>query len=339
MKKNQFNYHLPDDLIAQYPLENRSDSRLLVYSKSAGEHSHQMFRDLSDYLNPGDLLVMNDSKVIPARFYGKKTTGGRVEILVERILDQQEFFAHIKSSKSPKNGSVINLENGWYLTIIEKNGDLYHCQASTDISTILNAIGHMPLPPYINRNDESLDLSRYQTVYANSNAEGSVAAPTAGLHFDNLVLDKIKEKGVNIAYTTLHVGASTFQPVRSEDINDHKMHTERLSISQQLCDLVTQTKQNGGRVIAVGTTALRSLESGVVNGQLQPCVKDTSIFITPGYTFKVCDGLITNFHLPESTLLMLVSAFIGHEQAMKLYDVAINNGYRFFSYGDASLFI
>lgn len=337
MKKSDFNYHLPEELIAQYPLTKRSDSRLLVYSKTTKQCNHHQFNDLISFLNPGDLLVMNDSKVIKARFFGFKLTGGKVEILVERLLDKFNFLAHIKSSKSPQNGSIINLENGWQLTVLAKEDSLYHCKASIDIELILNTIGHMPLPPYITRSDEKLDLNRYQTVYAKF--AGSVAAPTAGLHFDNLLLDNLKQKGVNIAYTTLHVGAGTFQPVRALNINEHKMHVEQFTISEELCASVRETKANGGRVIAVGTTALRSLESGVVNDRLEPITKDTDIFIVPGYQFKIVDGLITNFHLPESTLLMLVAAFIGYKEVMDLYAIAIKERYRFFSYGDANLFL
>jgi S-adenosylmethionine:tRNA ribosyltransferase-isomerase len=337
MKKNEFTYHLPDELIANYPLPERSDSKLLFYSREKNKHAHHRFKELASFLNTGDLLVMNDSKVIPARLYGNKITGGKVEILIERLLTDCSFMAHIKASKAPKNGSVINLENNWKLTIIEKMDDLYHCQTSDNVNSILDDIGHMPLPPYIERDDEPLDLNRYQTVYAMT--PGSVAAPTAGLHFDDIVLDSLKKKGVEIAYTTLHVGAGTFRPVRVDNIADHKMHSENFTISEKLCEAVARTKQNGGRVIAVGTTALRSLESGAVEGQLQPGTKDTDIFITPGYEFQVCDGLITNFHLPESTLLMLVSAFIGYRQTMDLYNMAIDEQYRFFSYGDVSLLL
>jgi len=337
MKKAAFNFDLPVELIAQYPLATRSDSRLLVYHRSTGECAHREFKNLADFLKPGDLLVMNDSQVIPARLYGHKASGGKVELLVERLLGHNDFWAHIKASKSPKAGTVIHLDHDWHLTIVSKQDDLYHCQVNGDVDTMLHAIGHIPLPPYITRSDESLDLNRYQTVYARY--KGSVAAPTAGLHFDETVLDSLQKSGINIAYSTLHVGAGTFRPVRSENISDHKMHYERFTVSEALCQAVLDTKRAGGRVIAVGTTALRSLESAASDGRLQACTRDTNIFIFPGYTFKVCDGLITNFHLPESTLLMLVSAFIGHEQAMNLYRVAIEQRYRFFSYGDASLLL
>ncbi|MDP3704891.1 MAG: tRNA preQ1(34) S-adenosylmethionine ribosyltransferase-isomerase QueA [Legionellaceae bacterium] len=337
MKKSAFNFDLPIELIAQYPLPSRSDSRLLVYDRKTDKHEHHEFKHLADFLRSGDLLVMNDSQVIPARLYGHKASGGKVELLVERLLSNDDFWAHIKASKSPKAGTVIHLDHDWQLTILRKEDDLYHCQVNGDVDAMLHDIGHIPLPPYITRSDESLDLNRYQTVYARY--KGSVAAPTAGLHFDKTVLSHLQAKGIEIAYATLHVGAGTFRPVRSDDIHDHKMHYERFTVSEALCEAVAKTKRAGGRVIAVGTTALRSLESAASDATLQACTRDTNIFIYPGYTFRVCDGLITNFHLPESTLLMLVSAFIGHEQAMNLYRIAIEQRYRFFSYGDASLLL
>ncbi|MDP3561025.1 MAG: tRNA preQ1(34) S-adenosylmethionine ribosyltransferase-isomerase QueA [Legionellaceae bacterium] len=337
MKKSDFNFDLPPELIAQYPLATRSESRLLVYDRTTGAYNHQCFANLFNFLKPGDLLVMNDSQVIPARLHGHKASGGKVELLVERLLTHDDFWAHIKASKSPKNGTVIHLDNQWQLTVLDKQDDLYHCQANGDVDTMLHDIGHVPLPPYIERQDETLDLTRYQTVYARY--KGSVAAPTAGLHFDESLLKTLQEKGIQIAYSTLHVGAGTFRPVRADDIRDHKMHSERFTVSEALCEAIRQTKEAGGRVIAVGTTALRSLESAADDCGLHACTRDTAIFIYPGYTFRVCDGLITNFHLPESTLLMLVSAFIGYEQAMSLYRVAIEQRYRFFSYGDASLLL
>jgi len=337
MKKEDFNFELPSELIAQYPLLNRSDSRLLTYQRSTGRSDHHSFKDLADFLEPGDLLVMNDSRVIPARLYGRKASGGQVELLIERVMDNGEFLAHIKASKSPKPGGVIHLDNNWQLEVLGRQDDLYHCYVDGDLDAMLHEIGHIPLPPYITRADESLDLNRYQTVYAKH--KGSVAAPTAGLHFDETVLLSLKTRGISIAYSTLHVGAGTFRPVRCDEIKDHKMHFERFTVTDALCDAVKKTHAAGRRVIAVGTTALRSLESAAIDGELRACSGDTDIFISPGYQFKVCDGLVTNFHLPESTLLMLVSAFIGHAQAMALYREAIENGYRFFSYGDASLLL
>lgn len=337
MKRHDFNFKLPPELIAQYPLPNRSDSRLLKFQRTSGGYEHHQFKNIADFLAPGDLLVMNNTKVIPARLHGYKASGGKVELLVERIISSDAFLAHIKASKAPKAGCLIHLTADWCIEVIEKQDDLYHCKANGEVDAMLHQIGHMPLPPYITRDDEKLDLSRYQTVYAQH--KGSVAAPTAGLHFDETVLANLKMKGVNVAYTTLHVGAGTFRPVRCEDIRDHKMHLERFSIDEALCTAVKETRAAKKSVIAVGTTALRSLESAAMNGELQPCQRETDIFIYPGYQFKLCDGLITNFHLPESTLLMLVSAFIGYEQAMELYRVAIAERYRFFSYGDACLLL
>lgn len=338
MKKSQFNYFLPPDLIAKYPLPNRSDSKLLVYDKSLGQISHSYFKSLTNFLKAGDLLVFNNSKVIPARFFGTKETGGKVEFLVEKIIDKHNFVAHIKASKAPKNNSTINLTHDFKITVIEKEDALYFCRSNVDIHLVLDSIGHMPLPLYIDRGDDNSDTIRYQTVYAKE--LGSVAAPTAGLHFDDETFLRLKENGIKTAYTTLHVGAGTFQPVRTEDIYEHKMHKERFIISQELAEQVNATKADGGRVIAVGTTALRSLESAATsNNTIEIGDRDTDIFITPGYEFKICDGLITNFHLPESTLIMLVSAFIGHKQTMDLYAEAIANKYRFYSYGDVSLLL
>ena len=337
VNKKDFNFDLPVNLIAQYPLAERSDSRLLVYDMSTGEHFHQHFHELSRILNPGDLLVMNDSQVIPARLYGNKSTGGRVELLVERCESDNTFWAHIKASKAPIAGACIQLDRGWSIEVLYKQEDLYYCQSNGSLDNLLHDIGHIPLPKYIERANESIDLKRYQTVYARH--KGSVAAPTAGLHFDSKVLDLLSERKVNLAYVTLHVGAGTFRPVRTEKIIDHKMHSERFTVTPELCAAVRSTHTAGNRVIAVGTTALRALESAARGGELQSCSGDTDIFIFPGYKFLVCDGLISNFHLPESTLLMLVSALIGHKNVMDLYAVAIENQYRFFSYGDACLFI
>ncbi|ASQ46571.1 tRNA preQ1(34) S-adenosylmethionine ribosyltransferase-isomerase QueA [Legionella clemsonensis] len=338
MKKQDFYFDLPEELIAQYPLPNRSDSRLLVYNRQTERSSHHQFKEITEFLEEGDLLVMNNSKVIPARLYGKKVSGGKVELLVERLLEGESFLAHIKASKAPKAGSSIHLDKDWIIEVIAKLDDLYHCRVVVgDVERMLQEIGHIPLPLYINRPDEPLDLQRYQTVYALHN--GSVAAPTAGLHFDERLLKEIKNKGVTLGYSTLHVGAGTFRPVRCDNIKEHKMHSEQFTISRELAEQVNATRASGRRVIAVGTTALRSLESAAHEGKLQACQRDTDIFIYPGYQFQICDGLLTNFHLPESTLLMLVSAFIGHAQAMALYKEAIAEKYRFFSYGDASLLL
>lgn len=337
MKKSDFNYFLPPELIAKYPLPNRSDSRLLVYDKNLEKITHSSFKSLVQFLKPGDLLVFNNSKVIPARFFGVKETGGKIEFLVEKIESNYRFIAHIKASKAPKNNSIIKLTDDWQVTVLEKHDGLYLCEINFDINIVLDTIGHIPLPSYLEREDEKSDTVRYQTVYAKEH--GSVAAPTAGLHFDEETIDKLKQSGINLAYVTLHVGAGTFQPVRVDDIKDHKMHNERYIISQELADAVMQTKLNGGRVIAVGTTSMRSLESAANGDSLEVGGRDTDIFIKPGYKFKICDGLITNFHLPESTLIMLVSAFIGYKQTMDLYKEAIHNKYRFYSYGDTSLLL
>jgi S-adenosylmethionine:tRNA ribosyltransferase-isomerase len=337
MNKQDFYFDLPPELIAQYPLEQRSASRLLTYNRAVGEYGHYQFREIADFLNPGDLLVMNDSKVIPARLYGQKSTGGKVELLVERVSGEFTFLAHIKASKALKTGGIIQLEQGNQLEILERQDDLFVCKANIDVLELLHLLGHIPLPPYITRQDELLDKDRYQTIYAKY--AGSVAAPTAGLHFDESIIASLHSRGVNIAYVTLHVGAGTFRPVRCDNIKEHKMHSEHFTISPELVSAVNSTKAAGNRVIAVGTTALRSLESAALDGVLAPCSKDTDIFIYPGYQFKICDGLMTNFHLPESTLLMLVSAFIGHQQAMALYKEAISKKYRFFSYGDTSLLL
>lgn len=337
MNKQDFYFDLPQELIAQYPLPNRSDSRLMVYNRLSNEYGHYQFRDIADFLNPGDLLVMNNSKVIPARLFGQKNTGGKVELLVERITGEYTFLAHIKASKALKASGIIHLNEGYDLEVLGRTDDLFMCQSPIKVLDLLNAQGHIPLPPYISRNDELEDADRYQTVYAQF--EGSVAAPTAGLHFDDAVIASLHSRGVNIAYVTLHVGAGTFRPVRCDNIKDHKMHSECFIIDDALCDAVKAAKSANKRVIAVGTTALRTLETLANKGELLPCSGETDIFIYPGYQFKICDGLITNFHLPESTLLMLVSAFIGHQQAMSLYQEAIAKGYRFFSYGDTSLLI
>lgn len=337
MNRQDFYFDLPPELIAQYPLDKRSDSRLLTYNRKTNQTGHAQFSTLAEFLQPGDLLVFNDSKVIPARMYGTKSTGGKVELLVERVTGEHTFLAHIKASKALKAGGIILLDKGQQLKVLERQDDLFLCHCELEIMSLLHLLGHIPLPPYISRADEGLDQDRYQTVYAKY--LGSVAAPTAGLHFDEVVLNSLRARGVKTGYVTLHVGSGTFRPVRCDALKDHKMHSEQYSISEQLCQDVLATKAANKRVIAVGTTALRTLESASQSGSLTPGTGDTDIFIYPGYEFRVCDGLITNFHLPESTLLMLVSAFIGHKQAMDLYQEAIKHQYRFFSYGDTSLLL
>lgn len=335
MRRQDFYFELPESLIAQYPLDNRSDSRLIVHNPNYGGYEHQSFKSLPAYLRAGDVLVMNNTKVIPARLYGKKLTGGQVELLIERIMGEHRCLAHIKASKSPKSGTIIEIDGHWQLTVSGRQEDLFECQTESKLSDILQKSGHVPLPPYIHRQDGIDDKDRYQTVYAAH--QGSVAAPTAGLHFDNLLLEKLQSQGIYLAYSTLHVGAGTFQPVRVDNIADHKMHREHYILPQESVDIINQAKSEGGRVIAVGTTSMRTLESVARFGSLQAGSGETDIFITPGYQFKICDGLITNFHLPESTLLMLVSAFIGYSETMALYQEAVEKQYRFFSYGDTSL--
>lgn len=344
MKRQDFSYELPDELIARYPAAERSGSRLLCLDRYSGALQHRQFRDLPSLLQKGDLLVFNNTRVIPARLFGHKASGGKVEVLVERILvdpsgSHRECLAHVRASKSLKPGAFITLESGQQLEMIKREGptgrgqELFHlCYRAGDLLELLEQQGHMPLPPYIDRADELTDRERYQTVY--NKIPGAVAAPTAGLHFDEQLLTQLKAKGVDSAYVTLHVGAGTFQPVRVENLEDHKMHNEWFSVDEALCRQVSETKQGGGRVIAVGTTSVRCLESAFRHGKLQAIEGDTDIFITPGYHFNVIDGLITNFHLPESTLLMLVSALAGKENIFKAYEEAIKEKYRFFSYGD-----
>lgn len=340
MKTSEFNYALPERLIAQQPCDVRSQSRLLHYSRASQAISHLKFSNIIDLVNPGDLLVFNNTRVIPARLYGFKESGGKVEILVERLTSRQQCLAHIKASKAPKPGSKLTLcdaekKQQFTVTVSGRENDLFilSTDSAFSLANIMESIGHMPLPPYINRADTVEDFSRYQTVYAN--APGAVAAPTAGLHFDENLIQKLKEKGINSAYVTLHVGAGTFQPVRCESIKDHKMHLEYLEVPQQTVDQCQQARNNGGRIIAVGTTTVRSLETASKNGELEAFSGETDIFIYPGYNFKSVDALITNFHLPESTLLMLVSAFADKKEMLRCYTEAVAEEYRFFSYGDA----
>ena len=333
MKTSDFDYHLPSDLIAQYPLAERTASRLLHVAEQ--QCFDRVFSDIINLINPGDLLVFNNTKVIPARLHGEKETGGKVEVLIERVLDTNRVLAHVRASKSPKSGSKLILESELQVEMLGRQGELFELKflSDTNVIQLLEQYGHMPLPPYIERADEQSDQQRYQTVYAKY--PGAVAAPTAGLHFDNDLLEALKAKGVNFAYVTLHVGAGTFQPVRCEKIEDHHMHAEYIDVDETIVEKINHTQQQGGRVIAVGTTAVRSLESAAKSGQLSEYKGDTDIFIYPGYKFKVIDALITNFHLPQSTLLMLVSAFGGYDPIMAAYKHAVNSNYRFFSYGDA----
>jgi S-adenosylmethionine:tRNA ribosyltransferase-isomerase len=333
MLLSDFDFDLSKQLIAQNPPKNRTDSRLLVAQLPIIDAK---FHQISDFIKSGDLLVMNNTRVIPARLFGHKTSGGKVEIMIERLLNDKQVLAMVKASRAPKIDSFITLENGDKAQIIDKKDGFYTLEFNTkSLFKLLDEVGHIPLPPYIERSDEQADLERYQTVFAER--EGAVAAPTAGLHFDNELLKSLEQQGINHTFVTLHVGAGTFQPVKTEQIANHKMHSEYFEIDQNTIDKINQTKINGGRIIAVGTTAVRVMESAVKNGKLTPSKEETNIFIYPGYKFKVVDMMITNFHLPKSSLLMLVSAFIGHKKMTQIYQHAINNNYRFFSYGDAML--
>ena len=335
MHRSDFHFELPEELIAQYPLEQRSASRLLVLNKTTGQYHDSQFSKMAELLQPGDLLVFNDTKVIPARLFGQKETGGRLEVLVERVLSEHAVAAHVRASKSPKPGTRILFDKGYEATMRERDGDLFvlDFKGPASVTALLDDIGHMPLPPYIERADAASDHERYQTVYAKK--AGAVAAPTAGLHFDDTILQQLADKGVQSAWVTLHVGAGTFQPVRADDIHDHVMHKEYLEVSAETLAKVKETREQGNRVIAVGTTSVRSLESAAKFGDENGYCGDTDIFIYPGYEFQLIDGLITNFHLPESTLLMLVSALAGRENILNAYQHAVDARYRFFSYGDA----
>ena len=337
MKKSDFSYDLPTQLIAQAPLQGRSDSRLLVVPQNSTGFEDRQFSDILDYVNAGDLLVFNDTRVIPARLYGQKQTGGQVEILIERLLPAQQVRAQIGASKAPKPGSTISLSDGTVMTVLSVDNGFYQLQFETDepVETVLNRLGKMPLPPYIQRTADTSDESRYQTVFAKH--AGAVAAPTAGLHFDEALLDTLKQKGVQFGHITLHVGAGTFQPMRAEHVKDHVMHSEWLNVGAELCQQMLETRVRGNRIIAVGTTVVRALESASVNGVVHPFAGDTQIFIFPGYIIRSVDALITNFHLPESTLLMMVSAFTGKQRIFDAYEYAIAQKYRFFSYGDAMM--
>jgi S-adenosylmethionine:tRNA ribosyltransferase-isomerase len=334
VKRSDFTFDLPSELIAQQPLEHRSDSRLLHVSRRDGKLSDHVFCELAEFLNPGDLLVFNDTRVIPARLYGHKDSGGKIEILLERMLNERSCLAQVRASKSPRPGGKIVLEDGSELQVVGREGNFFRLVAENEpLSALLARVGHVPLPPYIERADSLQDRERYQTVYATR--PGAVAAPTAGLHFDKSMLQTLEDRGIRRGNITLHVGAGTFQPVREEQIENHCMHAEYLEVSQTVCDAVEQAHADGCRVIAVGTTSVRSLETAAAGGVLQPFCGDSRIFIYPGYEFRVVDGIITNFHLPESTLLMLVSAFAGVAAVRAAYRHAIAERYRFFSYGDA----
>ncbi len=335
MQLSDFDYELPQRLIAQFPETERSNSRLLALLEGETRARDLGFKALPSLLKPGDLLVFNNTRVMPARLYGRKESGGRVELLIERMLSGQRALAHVRSSKSPKPGGLLLIGTHEQEVVVDgRHGELFELRLRRgDFQQLMAREGHMPLPPYIQRDDKSIDQERYQTVYAQRT--GAVAAPTAGLHFDRAMLDQLSALGVEQAHLTLHVGAGTFQPVRCENLDDHVMHSEWVEVDETVCRLVSETRRRGGRVIAVGTTSVRSLEAASAEGELQPYTGETRLFIRPGYRFRSVDGLITNFHLPKSTLLMLVAAFAGHERIMAAYRHAVAQEYRFFSYGDA----
>lgn len=339
MRLSDFTYELPEELIARYPLKERSASRLLCLNGNTGEIHHQVFTDIVSLLQPNDLLICNNTRVIPARLFGQKESGGKIEMLVERILDTQRIIAHIRASKAPKPGSTVIFSDDIQFEVLQRHDALFELKlmSSQDVLDVIERLGQIPLPPYFNREPEESDKERYQTVYAMH--KGSVAAPTAGLHFDNDIMQQLKMKGVDIDYVTLHVGAGTFLPVRTETIEDHRMHSEYIHVSAELCEKIKNTKAKGGRIIAVGTTSARSLETAARSGEITAFSGDTDIFIYPGFKFQCVDALITNFHLPESSLLMLVSALGGYENIMRAYKEAVAHQYRFFSYGDAMLII
>lgn len=336
MQRADFSYYLPEHLIAQYPPESRTGSRLLaIDTTTTGNYQDLQFMDFPSLLLPGDLLVFNDTKVIPARLFGLKPSGGRVEILIERFLDEHRVLAQLRASKMPKPQTPLYLEGGVTVTVLQLVEQFFELQFEEirTVAEILETIGHIPLPPYIKREDSPLDRNRYQTVYARQ--LGAVAAPTAGLHFDEAMLERIRAMGIEMTFVTLHVGAGTFAPMRVEDVCQHVMHAEFVKVPATVCEQVQAARRRGRRVVAIGTTSVRALESASVAGEIKPFLGETRLFITPGYRFRSVDALCTNFHLPASTLLMLVCAFGGQEQVLAAYRHAVAQGYRFFSYGDA----
>jgi S-adenosylmethionine:tRNA ribosyltransferase-isomerase len=332
MLLSDFDYELPDELIARHPASERRASRLLVVD---GDLQDCVFSQLPAALAPGDLLVFNDTRVIRARLRGRKDSGGQVEMLVERITNDTEVTAQVRASKTPKAGSRILFADGTEATVLGRSGDMFRLKFSVPVAEYLQQQGEVPLPPYLGRDEETADDERYQTVYARH--AGAVAAPTAGLHFDDAMLEETRSVGVRHAFVTLHVGAGTFQPLRKSSVDRNQLHAERLSVGESVCEAVRDTRQRGGRVIAVGTTSVRALESASTSGEIAPCTGETSLFIQPGYAFRSVDAILTNFHLPRSSLLVLVSSFAGHERIMGAYRHAVRERYRFFSYGDAML--
>ncbi len=336
MQRSDFDYELPPELIAQEPPVRRGESRMLCLDGCAEGFEDRMFAELPAFLRPGDLLVLNDTRVIPARLFARKETGGQVEVLVERVLSERLLLAHVRASKALRAGMRLQVAPGEELVMVGREGSLFRLALAGEggVSALLERHGHMPLPPYIERADTAGDRERYQTVFARQ--PGAVAAPTAGLHFDDAMLERLESRGVACARLTLHVGAGTFQPVRSEDLDAHVMHSEWLQVDAALCEQVARTRARGGRVVAVGTTVVRALETAAAgSGSPEPFSGETDLFIRPGYRFRVVDALLTNFHLPGSTLIMLVCAFGGHERVMAAYRHAVEQRYRFFSYGDA----
>lgn len=335
MRRSDFHFNLPRELIAQHPLPVRSHSRMLSVDGITGALDDGLIAQLPDKLRPGDLMVFNDTRVIPARLFGAKSSGGKLELLVERVLDESRVLAHIRAARSPQSGSRLHLAGGVDAEVADRHGELYEVlfHGPRSVLALLEQYGHVPLPPYITRPENEEDRRRYQTVFARR--PGAVAAPTAGLHFDEELLDKIRIRGVELGYVTLHVGAGTFQPVRAGDLRKHHMHPEFVSVDAQLCEQIRAARERGGRIVAVGTTVVRSLEGASRDGGLRPFDGDTRLFIYPGFQFVTVDAIVTNFHLPESTLLMLVCAFGGYHQVMKAYRHAVEQRYRFFSYGDA----
>ena len=334
MDRADFHYELPPELIAQAPLPERSASRLLVVDGRTGELTDSRFAAIADWLNPGDLLVLNDTRVLPARLMGRKKSGGRVELMLERIAGDRKGLFQLRASKRTKAGSVIAIDGGGEARVAARDGDLFELDFDRDLKSLLETRGAVPLPPYIERAPTAADRERYQTVFAR--VPGAVAAPTAGLHFDDSLLAAIAARGVTTARITLHVGAGTFSPVRTERIEDHRLHPERFEIDADAVDAIERTRRRGGRIVAVGTTTVRALESAARRG-LAPMTGETDLFIYPGFEFRVVDMLVTNFHLPESSLLMLVAAFAGRETTLRAYRHAVAQRYRFFSYGDAML--
>lgn len=344
MRRQDFFYHLPPELIAQYPASPRTASRLLYFKRQTEAYQHGLFTQVLDLLNPGDILVLNDTQVIPARLYGRKASGGQVEVFLERIVDTQRILAQIRASKAPSLGSCITIQPPSAahlppvkLEVLARQGGFFELAVLGDqaVLPVLQAYGHVPLPPYIQRPDQASDQACYQTVYAAQ--PGAVAAPTAGLHFDEALLQRLQAKGIALAFITLHVGAGTFQPMRVERIEEHVIHAEWMSLTPATVAKILAAKAEGGRVIAVGTTTVRCLESAAQQGVLKPFEGETRLFIYPGYLFQVVDAVITNFHLPESSLLMLVAAFAGYQPTLKAYQVAVEQRYRFYSYGDAMM--